>query len=144
MKKVMVTGTFDMLHKGHINMFEQARQHGDYLIIVVARDVTVEKVKGKRPRHSMEQRLKTVQKYADKAILGNPGDKYTVIQKERPDVLCLGYDQEAFTEGLEEELKKRGLKVEVVRLRPYRPEMYKSSIIKEKLKKERRFHARKG
>ena len=38
MKKVMVFGTFDILHEGHINMFEQAKQYGDFLETLFVRD----------------------------------------------------------------------------------------------------------
>ena len=45
MKKVMVFGTFDGLHEGHLDFFRQAREYGDYLIVAVARDVNVKKIK---------------------------------------------------------------------------------------------------
>jgi len=60
--KVLVFGTFDILHKGHLNFFKQAREHGDYLIAVVARDRTVKEIKGKPPIESEKERLKNVAK----------------------------------------------------------------------------------
>ena len=48
-KKVMIFGTFDKFHPGHINFLKQSEQYGDYLIVVVARDITVKKLKGKMP-----------------------------------------------------------------------------------------------
>ena len=79
MKKVMVFGTYDAVHKGHIHFFEQARKHGDYLIIIVAKDKTVEELK-RKPHHDEKQRLADVKKYADKAVLGYIRDRYKVIE----------------------------------------------------------------
>ena len=58
MKKVMVFGTFDIVHMGHIHMFEQAREYGDKLIVIVARDNNVEKIKGMGALHRDVERAK--------------------------------------------------------------------------------------
>ena len=42
-------GTFDLVHAGHVSYLEQAKKYGDYLIVVVARDETVEEEKGTKP-----------------------------------------------------------------------------------------------
>ncbi|MCK4554319.1 adenylyltransferase/cytidyltransferase family protein [Candidatus Parcubacteria bacterium] len=129
-KKVMAFGTFDIFHKGHENFLEQARQCGDCLIVVVARDKTVAEVKGNLPQNNEQARLKTVVKsgLADKVVLGNIKDKYKIIERFKPDVICLGYDQQAFTESLEEKLKEYNLlNTKIVRLKSYCPEKYKSS-----------------
>ena len=124
MKKVMVFGTFDILHQGHLDLFRQAREHGDFLIAVVARDRTVEEVKGEGPEHDEKERLAEVAKHVDKAVLGHLGSKHQVIEEEKPDVLCLGYDQEAFTKDLEK------FDIPIIRLNPFAPETYKSSKLK--------------
>ncbi|MCH9030625.1 MAG: adenylyltransferase/cytidyltransferase family protein [Bacteroidetes bacterium] len=53
---VMIFGTFDILHKGHLNLFDQAKKHGDFLIAVIARDKTVVKVKDREPKHNEKER----------------------------------------------------------------------------------------
>lgn len=121
MKKVMVFGTFDILHKGHLNFFKQARKYGDYLIVVVARDKTVEEVKGRKTRINEKNRLNEVRKFADKAVLGYRGDKYKVIGKFKPDAICLGYDQNSFIHGL------KRFDIPIKRLKPYKAHKYKSS-----------------
>ena len=130
MKKVLVFGTFDGLHPGHINFFEQAKKLGDYLVVVVGRDVTVNKVKGRFPKRSELLRLRAVQQcqLVNEAMLGNIGDPYEIIKKIKPDIIALGYDQNSFSAGLPEYIKKEDLKIEIVRLKPYKPETYKSSL----------------
>ena len=131
MKKVMVFGTFDILHRGHLNFFKQARKYGNYLIIVVARDKTVKGVKGKIPKNNERKRLKKVMRYADKAVLGFIFDKYKVIKKFNPAVICLGYDQKFFVEGLKK------LNIAVIRLKQYKAYKYKSSKIRLKNKDQK-------
>jgi cytidyltransferase-like protein len=130
MRKTMVFGTFDIFHPGHKNFLKQAKSRGDYLIAVIARDKTVLKVKGAWPKNDENARLSAVQKsgLADEAILGNLGDKYKVIKNKKPDVICLGYDQKFFIGGLKEKLKEFDLEnTAVIRMKPYRPEIHKSS-----------------
>lgn len=128
----MIFGTFDIFHKGHENFLKQARERGNYLIVVIARDKTVLKVKGKLPRNNEKTRLQTIigSGLADKIILGGLADKYKIIKKHRPDIICLGYDQQAFTEKLEEKLKEYNLPdTKIIRLKSYYPKKYKSSKI---------------
>jgi len=129
----MVFGTFDIFHKGHISFLKQARKQGDYLAVVIARDETVKKVKGKYPQNNEEKRLEKVRSsfLADEVVLGSLEDKYLVIKKYQPDVICLGYDQKFFIDDLRLELDKTGLiKTEIIKLRSYHPEIYKSSKLR--------------
>ncbi len=130
MKKVLVFGTFDGLHPGHINFFEQAKKLGDELIVVVARDATVEKIKGRRPRKNENARLSDVGNagIAGEVLLGNLGDPYAIIKRIEPDIIALGYDQNSFTAGLPGFIKKDNLNIEIVRLSAFEPEIYKSSF----------------
>ncbi|MBI1866137.1 MAG: adenylyltransferase/cytidyltransferase family protein [Candidatus Staskawiczbacteria bacterium] len=137
MTKVLVFGTFDGLHEGHKALFRQAKEFGDYLIVAVSRDSTAKKNKNKMPKFNEQKRLKMVQDYelVDEALLGreehNPSkDRYELILKIRPDVVCLGYDQAQFRDKLEKELKEMNLyDTEVRILEPYKPKEYHSSII---------------
>jgi cytidyltransferase-like protein len=142
-KKVILFGTFDLFHAGHEHMFKQARALGDYLIVVVGRDETVRKIKGAEPYYNERQRVKNLKNsgLVDKVMLGSLGDKHAIIGKIRPDVIALGYDQFAFTHQLEKFLIDEKINANIQRLQPYRPEIYKSSIIRASmLEKENREH----
>ena len=135
-KKGMIFGTFDGLHPGHLYFIEKTLRLAKNVVIVVARDRTVKEVKKKLPHNNEKERLTEIRKAFPqvKARLGNSDrDKYKVIEEEKPDLICLGYDQNSFDKGLEDELKERGLKkTEVVRLRSYKKWEYKSSKLKRK------------
>jgi FAD synthetase len=121
-------GTFDVLHPGHLNYFRQAKEHGDYLLVVVARDSTVLKEKGRLLHNEKERHARVAeQKIVDKAVLGNEGDKLKIVEQEKPDVICLGYDQQVDENLLKKALANRGLMPKIIRLKPYFPEKYKSS-----------------
>ena len=135
-KKVLVFGTFDIVHAGHIHMLNEAKDYGDYLVVVVSRDDTATQVKGNAPIYGENDRVEAVKllSIADKVRLGNLGeDKYQVIREEDPDIIGLGYDQVAFVDKLEQNIKKG---IEIVKLKAYKPEIYKSSKIKEQMRKD--------
>lgn len=132
MKKVMVFGTFDGLHPGHLNLFKQARKYGDFLVAVVARDKTVKGLKKRLPQLNEKERLKKIKEsgLVDKAMLGELEDHYLPVKKIKPEVICLGYDQKFFVAGLRKELKKMSLSVKVYRLKPYLPKIYHTSKLR--------------
>ncbi|MGC9113842.1 MAG: adenylyltransferase/cytidyltransferase family protein [Candidatus Micrarchaeia archaeon] len=134
----MAFGTFDVLHLGHLKFFEAARRLGSELVVVVARDWIVEKVKGRKPFFSEGERLELVSalKPVDKAVLGCEGNKYEVIKRFKPDVVVLGYDQKDDARVLRAKLDEMGLKkTRVVRLKPFATGKHKSSRVKEFLRK---------
>ena len=137
-KTVMAFGTFDLFHAGHENYLQQAKKLGDQLMVIIARDQTVQKIKGHTTTHNEGQRLKNVKNsgLADKVVLGSKGDKHQVLKKFRPDVIALGYDQHVFTQRLEKTLIDLKLNATIVRLDAYFPQMYKSSLIRKSLESE--------
>ncbi|MBS3101431.1 adenylyltransferase/cytidyltransferase family protein, partial [Candidatus Woesearchaeota archaeon] len=72
MKKVMCAGTFDIIHPGHLFYLSEAKKYGDKLVVVVARDNTSEKFKGRKPAHNERERLEAVRtlEIVDEAVLG--------------------------------------------------------------------------
>ena len=128
MRQVLVFGTFDKLHPGHLNFIKQAKRYGR-LFILVARDKTVKKMKDKTPIQSEKIRLAAIKKnnLATKVFLGSLKNKYAVLKKIKPDIICLGYDQKFFVQDLPKKIKEFGLKTKIVRLKAYKPNIYKSS-----------------
>ena len=133
MKKVMAFGVFDGFHKGHEFFLKSCSMHGK-LTVVVARDSTVIKTKSKKTVNGERSRLSTISRlpYVEKAVLGDSKDFYKAIRSFRPDIICLGYDQKAFTEGLNDKLAESGLDAKIVRMPPFKEHVYKSSIINRK------------
>ena len=127
----MVFGTFDGLHEGHLDFFRQAKEYGDHLIVVVGRDSNVFKVKNHLPIRNETVRMDEIKKVkiVDEVLLGDENDIYKRIKEVNPDVICLGYDQMKFTDKLEEKIKEFGLQPKIFRLKPYKPEQFKSSLI---------------
>ncbi len=130
--KVLCFGTFDLFHKGHEYFLREARKQGDSLAVVVARDETVVQLKGRYPIDNEKQRLKRIAElnYVDEAHLGMLDDKYKIIEIINPGVICLGYDQEFFIEGLGKELADRGVNARIKRINAYKPQLYKSSKLR--------------
>jgi len=129
MKKVAVFGTFDILHEGHLHFFRQAKDAAGKdarLVVVVARDINVEKEKGKPPRNDEQERLAGVKglDIVDEAVLGSEIIDFSTIDEIRPDMIALGYDQKT-PPGFDEYIK--GKHIEILRLKPYRPGEFKSS-----------------
>src|SRR3989339_1066297 len=152
MKKVLITGTFDVIHPGHLNLISQAQKLGDFLIVVVARDINVVKAKGREPYYNEQQRLMNLENFFKriqkikinrqvnfktqitnyKIILGDEYNPYKVIDDEQPEVIALGYDQSMFVEGLKEKIKNsennklKIKKIKIVELGPFKEDICKS------------------
>ncbi len=137
---VLASGVFDLLHLGHVRFLEEAKKAGgpnSELIVIVARDSTVEKSKMGRPVMPENQRRALVEslKVVDRAILGlkkfNVG---MVIKKLKPDVIALGYDQDSMARAVREYVEKNGLPIKIVRIGKFgQNELNSSSKIKRKI-----------
>lgn len=137
MKTVMAFGTFDLLHPGHVSYLAQAKALGDRLVVVIATDANVKRIKGKSPVNSQDERKELVGslRIVDEAVVGFEEDMISSVERIKPDVVALGYDQKPLDSELEKMLGARGLKAKIVRLKPYNEHIFKSSKIKEKVLK---------
>ena len=134
MTRIMVFGTFDMIHAGHEDFFRQARALGEdpYLIVSVARDSAVVRHKGRAAHKQERERLEAIHEHSlvDKAVLGDERGYIEHIAREAPDIIALGYDQAGeYVERLSHDLHAAGLSTKIVRLQSFEPETFKTSKI---------------
>ena len=124
MKKVLVFGTFDPLHRGHLDFFQQAKKLGNYLVAVAATDDKIRAEKSREPRQPEKERVEAIKNsdLTDAVILGEKSGEYSLINKIKPDIIAIGYDQQ-IPPALKKELKK----YKIVKLKPYKSKIYKSS-----------------
>lgn len=134
MKTVLVCGTFDALHPGHQDFFQQASKYGK-VIAIVARDASVQKLKKRKPLQSERSRLQRVAKAKNihQAQLGDKKDYLKPVEKIQPDIIALGFDQTTFAvKELQKQLKKRFLTPRIIRLKSFQPNKFKSSLLRNK------------
>jgi FAD synthetase len=139
-KIVLASGVFDLIHLGHVKFLEEAKKAGGKnaeLIVIIARDSTVQETKGRKPIMPESQRRALVEslKVVDEAVLGFENfDIGNVIDKIKPDVIALGYDQAAMEKQVRDYVDKHGLNVKVVRVGKFEEdELDSSSKIRQKI-----------
>ncbi len=122
--RVLIFGTFDLLHPGHLFVFETARRRGD-VTVVVARDANVARIKGRAPEQAETERAMAVRTAFPDAsvILGDKTDFLSPVRAARPDLILLGYDQR-----LPPGVADADLPCPVERLAAFQPETHKSSL----------------
>ena len=139
-KVVLASGTFDLLHFGHVRFLEEAKRVGGEdaeLVVIVARDSTVIDRKAERPVMSEDQRRALVEalEVVDEAILGFENFSIgKVIEKIRPDVIAVGHDQEGIEREVRKAVKEKGSDTKVVRIGRFgKKELNSSSKIKRRI-----------
>jgi len=132
-KIVLASGVFDLLHLGHVKFLEEAKKTGGKnaeLLVIIARDSTVEETKGRKPIMSENQRLALVEslKVVDEAVLGfEKFDIGDVIERIKPDVIALGYDQVDMEQRVRKYVNNHKLNVKVVRIGKFEEDAIDSS-----------------
>ena len=135
MTRVVATGTFDILHPGHVLYLCRARELGDELWVIVSRDRTIKHKR--KPLIPERQRLYMVKslKCVDHAVLGSETDMFEPIEEIKPDIIALGFNQHWDAEELRKQLADRGIMVKIVRLSDSDLSPYASSrFIRQKIK----------
>lgn len=139
-KVVLASGTFDVLHMGHVKYLEEAKKAGGAnakLVVIIARDKTAEKRKGSKPVVPEDHRRALVEalKVVDEAILGfedfNMGK---VIEKIGPDIIAVGHDQNSIVRQVRETITRKGLNIKVITIGKFGRDKLNSSLtIKRKI-----------
>jgi len=137
---VLASGVFDLLHLGHVRFLEEAKKAGGKdaeLIVIIARDSTVEENKGSKPVMSENQRRALVEslKVVDEAVLGfEKFDLGDVIERVKPDVIALGYDQTDVEKGVQKYVGNHKLNIKIVKIGKFEEdELDSSSKIRQKI-----------
>ena len=130
--KVLIAGNFDVIHPGHIYFLTEASKLGD-VTVVVARDDTIKKFKGRAPIFNENERKLILEelKMVEKVILGDQKDFFAPVLNENPDIIFLGPDQ--YSSWIEERISKSRLKTKIMRLDKRLP--YSSSELKKRFLK---------
>ena len=137
-KKVLIAGTFDLIHPGHIYLINEAAKLGD-VYIIVSTDINRRIYSGNSPITPQEQRLEIIKsiKNVKEARLGrSDNDTLKTVEEIKPDIILLGPDQKYDINILKNSLKDRGLiSVEVKRLETYydKFKLHSSSLIKKEI-----------
>jgi FAD synthetase len=132
--RVVATGTFDLLHPGHLFYLEESRKLGDELFVIVARDVNV-----KHKPHPIipeDQRLQMVAalKPVDHAMLGDEKDMFLPIEKIHPEIITIGFNQMFDEQKLTQQLSERGLFPKIVRIGKFADgELYSSRLVVQRI-----------
>ncbi len=84
---VTTNGAFDLLHDGHRFLFEEARKHGDILIVGVNSDASVRRAKGKgRPVEPQDKRMRQAAAFADVVFVFDDPDPRAWLRLIRPNM----------------------------------------------------------
>lgn len=135
MTRIVATGTFDILHPGHVVYLCEARKLGDELWVIVARESTIHHKR--KPLIPEDQRLFMVQslKCVDHAVLGDEHDMFKPIREIKPDIIVLGFNQHWNEEELRSQLAERGIPAKIIRIHTAETSPFASSrTIRQKIK----------
>ena len=143
--RIFVGGTFDGLHFGHVFLLNFARRRGlalarqrgragVRLTVVVARDESVARIKGRPPHHTQDERRRLVGALdaVDATFVGYRDHFLRSVRRAQPDLIVLGYDQST---AWEQTLRTAGIQALVMRCPPYDGRRLKSSKIRSDIEK---------
>lgn len=133
LKVVLAGGVFDIIHPGHIYTLNAARALGDVLVVVVATDSTAIRMKKRKPLHTQDQRQELVNSLTmvDLCLIGQEDDIFKTVNRVRPQIIALGYDQVHQEKAIKEGCKRINLNAQVARLQSPIPDSSSSKIQKE-------------
>ena len=130
---MLATGVFDLLHLGHLRFLEESKRRGgprSRLVVIVAADKTAFRRKGKGPVIPGGQRRELVAalRVVDRAILGREEiDLLADLKEVKPDIVCVGYDQDEIRAAVTRLIRKQALPIRVIRIRRFGPIGFNSS-----------------
>ncbi len=133
-KVVFTNGCFDLLHLGHVDYLENARNLGDRLVIGLNSDSSVSRFKGpERPLQDQNSRARVLAalQFADLIVLFNEDTPLELISQLQPNVLVKGSDYLAENIVGADVVRKNGGEVKTIDFVPG----YSTTRIVEKIKR---------
>ena len=95
-KKVFVNGTFDLLHRGHIELLNYAQSQGGHVCVGIDTDDRVREKKGPtRPIHNQEERkffLENLKAVDEVRFFSNDKELEGLVKSYQPDIMIVGSD----------------------------------------------------
>ncbi len=138
--KVLASGVFDLLHYGHIRFLEEAKKLGGKdakLVVIVASDETVTRIKGRPPIIPEDQRRAVIEslKVVDEAHIGyKEQDLDKVLATIKPDIVAVGHDQTGVEAELKRVIAEKGYKTRVEKVGRFgKEDLNSSSKIKRRI-----------
>ena len=133
LRVIFAGGVFDIIHPGHIHTLNSAKKLGDVLVVVVATDETAQKMKKRTPLHKQEERKNLVGSLSmvDLCLVGDKEDIFKTVNRVKPEIIALGYDQVHQEKFITDGCKRLNLNTQVARLQSPVPEISSSKIEKE-------------
>ena len=127
---ILAGGVFDIIHPGHIHTLKAARRLGDVLVVVVATDATAKRMKRRSPLHSQGERRALVASLSavDLCLVGDETDIFRTVDRVKPEVIALGYDQVHQEKHIMDGCRRIGLDARIARLQSPVPEISSSKI----------------
>lgn len=96
MIKIFVNGTFDLLHRGHLELLNYAKNLGDYLCVGIDTDDRVKEKKGDtRPIHNQEERkifLENLKAVDEVKLFSSDKELENLVKSFKPDIMVVGSD----------------------------------------------------
>lgn len=130
--RALVFGAFDGLHDGHLSLLKSALQYANEVTIALARDEVIRELKSHDPKFAFTERMKALEN-TNLVHHVIPGDlilgEYTCIRHAQPEIIVLGYDQEALEQDLKRWLNQHNLSIELIHAPAFKPDIYKSSLL---------------
>ena len=136
MTGVVVFGTFDVLHPGHLALLKHAAGFGDVTVSLTP-DALCRKYKGHDPVNTFAKRAARLERisFVQQVVPSDMREHaYDVLARIHPQFILLGYDQQALGGPLTARLRELGLNSRVVVARPYRGNLYHGALIQAALK----------
>ena len=140
MKRVMVFGTFDIVHDGHRHLLREAAEMGDEVLVVVSRDEHVLELKGTLPMNRLADRIEAIscESEVTEVIAGDDElGSYGVLVEHEPHTILLGYDQDDLKESIATWMGEQGVKtISCTYASAYMPDLFNTSRIVEQMQNE--------